>query len=286
MGGHDPVRVAGREQAAVGLQFHGLPTLSHIDKAQVGVAAGAAVAGKMLEAATHAQAVVGLDKGAGTGDHGCRVSAEAALVAADDGVGRVQFQVHHGCEVEVHAAVGQHGGQGFGVLGDHGRGLAAQARGADTGGKAVALLEPADPAALLVDADQQRQGRELLQVIDQPAQLIRRHHVLHRAVHVAVEENHPAQPLVAYRPDQPMIRAQRCAAEAEHKQLAESGRILPHTPVPTKKITGRPTLSASRHLASPTPPAPARITQTCFQSFGISTKKEKRATGTFFASSE
>ncbi len=132
---HYPVTVTGSKQPAIGLQFDRLPAICCIDKAEMGIAAGTPVTGKMLEAAAYTVTVMSFDKGSGVGDNFCWIGAKTALIAADDRIVLVKVEIDHWSKIEVNAAVCQFRSHNRSVTGCGGYALSGQFGSAAGGGR-------------------------------------------------------------------------------------------------------------------------------------------------------
>jgi len=151
-----------------------LPGVADVGEAQVGVAARAAVSGEVLEASCDSLPLLFVDPYCGALRHATCVVAETAFQLADDGAGGVDVDVDAGCEVEVDAHV---------VEGAGGE-LRAASHAVESGAcrrlcrcevrESVLFFESADASAFLVDADEEGFVVEVLQVVAEFFQLLRR----------------------------------------------------------------------------------------------------------------
>ena len=105
-------------KCAIGFEFYLFPCFGDVDKAGMGVASGAAVAGEVFEATDDVLSVQFVEPEGGAAGHGGGVGGEAASQFAYDGARGVDIDVHAWGEVEVDASLGEFPGYDGGIAGD------------------------------------------------------------------------------------------------------------------------------------------------------------------------
>jgi len=171
--GHDGVSQSFGNQIPVGLKLFGLPGFGYIGETKVGVGAGAAMPGKVLEATEHISSVVGPDPFTGVDSDGLGGGGKAAVKFADYRIVRKRVEVDDWGQIEVDAnglegvgcAQGMDGGEGSVIF-------LAKLGGACRCRKTQFGLESADFAAFLVHGNEQWGVGESLEDGDEGLELI------------------------------------------------------------------------------------------------------------------
>jgi hypothetical protein len=133
------------------------------------------VAGKVLERAQNAVAVECVEYFQRVTCDDGRVGRKTALESANHGILRIEIEVYDGREIQINAQVGQQRGDLLRVLSREGQvvGRSQILRGCRCR-ESGAFFQARDPTTLLINADQQRDRREVLDLSRQRANLARR----------------------------------------------------------------------------------------------------------------
>ncbi len=196
VGGEDRVGHPVCDQGAKRLELDIGPDIGHIHHPQVGVSAGAALPGIVLQRRLHPNGPMSPHERLRLRADRGRIRAEAAPDRADDRIRRVDVEVDHRGQVEPDADAGQR-------LRDGPPGRLRLPRvpdGPELGRRArrwepMRRAEARDLAALLVDRHEERRAARVAQRCNERPQLLGRDDVAHRGAgrRVEVEEQHAAQ---------------------------------------------------------------------------------------------